>query len=37
MYWDSRGEMPGSSNVWSRGQVHIFVKSHCTGVDLVEG
>ena len=27
---------PCSSNVWSRGQVLIFVKSHCTGVNLVE-
>ena len=27
---------PGSSNVWSRGQILIFVKRHCTGVNLVE-
>ena len=24
------------SNVWSRGQVLVFVKRHCTGVNLVE-
>ena len=27
----------GSSNVLSRGQILIFVKRHCTGVNLVEG
>ena len=27
---------PGSSHVWSRDQVPIFVKRHCTGVNLVE-
>ena len=27
---------PDSSNVWSRVQVVIFVKRHCTGVNLVE-
>ena len=25
---------PGTSNVWSRGQILIFVKRHCTGVNL---
>ena len=27
---------PGTSYVWSRGQILIFVKRHCTGVNLVE-
>ena len=27
---------PGTSNVWSRGQILIFVKRHCTIVNLVE-
>ena len=27
---------PGTSNVWSRGQILIFVKRHCTGVNLEE-
>ena len=26
----------GTSNVWSWGQILIFVKRHCTGVNLVE-
>ena len=27
---------PGTSNVWSRVQILIFIKRHCTGVNLVE-
>ena len=28
---------PGTSNVWSRGQILIFVKGNYTGVNLLEG